>query len=112
MALSTLYRVLDDKITERLNPYLAIGYGKDDKPYSDVIVKDGNVEIINLFARPQMLTDELAAMGLPFRVRMLHSKHVKVIIPWFSWSTNPVEVEIDGPLSNPSNWSLLLGLPV
>ena len=98
MALAALYRVIDDKITALLHPYLAIGYGPDGRPYSDVIVKEGNVEIINLFARPQMLTAELATLGVPFSVRQFHCNNVKVHIPWFSWSANPVEVVVDGLL--------------
>lgn len=103
--------MLDDKITALLKPYLAIGYGKDGKPYSDVIVKDGNVEIINLFAWPDVLTNELATMGLPLSVRMLHCTTVKVYIPWFSWSTNPVEIVVDGLMiviepTNQSEWTV------
>jgi len=112
MALSsTLYRVMDDRITEILKPYLAIGYGRDGKPYSDVIVKDGNVEIINLYAWPNMLTEELASMGLPFAVRLMHCNTVKVKVPWFSWTTNPIEVAVDGMMlviepTKESEWTL------
>eukprot|EP00966_Prymnesium_polylepis_P165095 3817187-Prymnesium_polylepis.1 len=58
-----------------------------------------------------MLTDELATMGLPLTVRMLHCENVKVKIPWFSWSTNPVEVSVDGLLvvlepTNESQWTV------
>lgn len=78
MALSTLYKLLDDKLTSMLKPYLAIGYGSDGKPYSDVIVKEGNVEIINLFARTEKINDTLASMALPFAVKMFHCNDVKV----------------------------------
>lgn len=111
MAFATLNRVLDDRITAMLKPYLAIGYGKDGKPYSDVIVKDGDIKIINLYAWTKTVTDELAAMGLPIAVRMLHCTEVKIYVPWFSWSTNPVEVVIDGLMAvleptQQSEWTL------
>ena len=94
MAFSTMYRVMDDYLTDFLRPYLAIGYGADGKAYSDVIVKEGNVQIVNLFARPEALNDQLAKSGLPIAVKLFHCNEVKVNIPWFSWSTNPVEIVI------------------
>ena len=39
-AMAFVYRVMDEYITNCLRPYLAIAYGDDGKPYSDVIVKE------------------------------------------------------------------------
>ena len=67
--------------------------------------------MISADARPQAVNEQIAKLGLPIAVRLLHCKKVKVRIPWFSWSTNPVEIVIDGLLvvlepTLQSEWSL------
>ena len=86
--------MIDNVITNQLKAFLSMGKlaGKN---YSDVIVKEGNVEIDQLYGKPEKLNDMLRERHIPAKVIVLHIKNAKVKIPWFSWATGYVEVMIE-----------------
>uniref|UniRef100_A0A6T9AWI4 Uncharacterized protein n=1 Tax=Haptolina ericina TaxID=156174 RepID=A0A6T9AWI4_9EUKA len=75
--------LIDSIITNQLKEYLSMG-SLAGKKYSDVIVKDGNVEIDHLYGKPEKLCDMLRERGIPVKVIMLHVRNAKVRIPWFN----------------------------
>ena len=45
-------------------------------------MKDGNIMIKNLYARPEEITKKLAAKHLPVVARLVHCKNVEIHVPW------------------------------
>ena len=84
--------MLDDLITKRLKNYLAMDEGKK---FSDVVVKDGNIAINNLFLRPETVNGMLASRKIPAKVKLFHVKNAEVKIPWLHPATKNVEVIIE-----------------
>ena len=88
--------LLDEAITKRLSKYLAMK--PDSDKFSDVVVKDGNVMITNLYVKPETVNAKLAAAKIPARVKMVHCNNAAVKIPWFSFKTQNVELVVDNLL--------------
>lgn len=86
--------VIDSIITNQLKGFLSMGSvaGKD---YSSVIVKDGAIEIDQLFGRPERLNEMLRKRGIPSTVIVFHIKHAKVKLPWFNWATGYIDITVD-----------------
>ena len=89
-----LRRIIDDQITKQLRPYLAIGYDKEGKPYSDVVVTERSIAIVNMFARLEKMNDLIGGKGLPFNVQMLHIKKLEIKMPE-KWKTGLFEFNVD-----------------
>ena len=66
--------LIDDVVTKKLKTVLAMGEHGGTK-YSDIVVKDGNIMIKNLYARPEEITKKLAAKHLPVVARLVHCKN-------------------------------------
>ena len=86
--------MLDQMITKQLRKYMAEGTDGDEV-FSDVLVKDGNVALTNVYGKPEQVNARLALEGLPLRVVCVHCKNIKVSIPWLHMSSGFVEVNID-----------------
>ena len=56
--------------------------------YSDVVVTNGNVEMVNAYAKPEAFNKMLAGKA-GLQLEMLHVKSLKLKIPWFNWSASP-----------------------
>jgi len=89
-------KLLDDLVTKQLAKFLAMGVSAaTGEKCSDVVVKDGNVALKNVYAKPETVNHRLALARKPFRVAMLHCKRVTINIPWFSMATGNLEVNVD-----------------
>ena len=86
--------LIDDVVTKKLKTVLAMGEHGGTK-YSDIVVKDGNIMIKNLYARPEEITKKLAAKHLPVVARLVHCKNVEIHVPWLHFSSGFVEVIVD-----------------
>ena len=97
MAKAALYKLIDDKITSVLRPYLEIGRGPDNEMLSDVVVSEGGViSIEKAYIKTTMLNKRMVDKGMPFTVQHAYCENIRVSIPWNSWGTLPVEVEVVG----------------
>ena len=71
---SQLYRLLDDFLTRKLKAWLEVGEG-----FSDVLVKDGNIEIVNVLLSSNANTLSEDAEGLVPIYRALLLGYTKVV---------------------------------
>lgn len=94
MAMYMINNLIDDVVTKKLKTVLAMGEHGGTK-YSDIVVKDGNIMIKNLYARPEEITKKLAAKHLPVVARLVHCKNVEIHVPWLHFSSGFVEVIVD-----------------
>ena len=60
MAMYMINNLIDDVVTKKLKTVLAMGEHGGTK-YSDIVVKDGNIMIKNLYARPEEITKKLSS---------------------------------------------------
>ena len=103
-ALRPLYKKIDALITDKVKDFFEMADG-----YSDVVVKNGNIEMVNAYAKPEAFNKMLAGKA-GLQLEMLHVKSLKLKIPWFNWSAG-VDIELDSllvvvrPLDS-DHWSL------
>ena len=79
-ALRPLYKKIDALITDKVKDFFEMADG-----YSDVVVKNGNIEMVNAYAKPEAFNKMLAGKA-GLQLEMLHVKSLKLKIPWFNWS--------------------------
>ena len=94
---SHLERHLEDGLSKRLAPYLAIGVGEDGKDRSVVDARDlQEISLANCFVRPSAVDALLAENELPLQVAVAHVERVVIAIPWTNLSSGDWIVEVQG----------------
>ena len=96
-AFSYVQQMIDDKITQKLSPYLATGVGDDGLERSDIVVnQDGDISIENCVLRPSAVDALLAENEMPFHVVMAQCSRIFVDIPWGDLTNGEWTFEIEG----------------
>lgn len=95
--LNSLQRWLDEQITKRLKPYLAIGTAEDGTAMSEInVTPEGHIHITECVVLPSAVNDLLVAYELPFHVVMTHCDEVIIKIPWKNLTGGNWEISIVG----------------